>query len=78
MSLVRYQRAFVMYFLRIVIPVFVLRGNDSCVMKALEAYRKEAERIGCSVDFLNEFDSEVLPDFRDYQADNASMVSLPN
>lgn len=78
MSAVRDQRAVVMNCLRNEIPVFVLRGNDSCVMKALEAYRKEAERIGCSVDFLNEFDSEVLPDFRDYQADNASMVSLPN
>ena len=78
MSAVRDQRAVVMNCLLNEIPVFVLRGNDSCVMKALEAYRKEAERIGCSVDFLNEFDSEVLPDFRDYQADNASMVSLPN
>lgn len=78
MSAIRDQRAVVINCLRNEIPVFVLSGNDSCVLKALEAYRKEAERIGCSTDFLNEFDSEVLPDFMDYQADNASMVSLPN
>lgn len=60
------------------IPVFVLTGTDRCAMAALNAYAAEAERLGCSADFLTDLNLNVIPDFRDFQMQESEKVKLPD
>ena len=60
------------------IPVFVLTGTDRCAQAALKAYLEEAQRLGCSQAFIEDLQSNILPDFRDFQAQEPEKVKLPD
>lgn len=60
------------------IPVFVLIGTDKCAMAALRAYSQEARLLGCSMEFLADLESNVIPDFRDFQQQEQEKVKLPD
>uniref|UniRef100_UPI0035656BCF hypothetical protein n=1 Tax=Bacteroides fragilis TaxID=817 RepID=UPI0035656BCF len=60
------------------IPVFVLTGTDKCAMAALKAYSQEAHKLGCSMEFLTDLESNVIPDFRDFQEQEQEKVKLPD
>lgn len=60
------------------IPVFVLTGTDACAMAALKAYVAEARRLGCDDEFVSDLETNILPDFRDYQAEEPESVKLPD
>lgn len=60
------------------IPVFVLTGTDACAMTALMAYVAEARALGCNTEFIDDLESNVIPDFRDFQAQESEKVKLPD
>ena len=60
------------------IPVFVLTGTDACAMTALMAYAAEARSLGCSKVFIHDLETNVIPDFRDFQQQEAEKVKLPD
>lgn len=60
------------------IPVFVLTGTDACAMTALMAYAAEARALGCNTEFIDDLESNVIPDFRDFQAQESEKVKLPD
>lgn len=60
------------------IPVFVLTGTDACAMTALMAYAAEARALGCNTEFIDDLESNVIPDFRDLQAQESEKVKLPD
>lgn len=60
------------------IPVFVLTGTDRCALAALRAYIDEAHRLGCNEAFINDLESNILPDFRDFQTQEPEKVKLPD
>lgn len=60
------------------IPVFVLTGTDACAMTALMAYAAEARALGCNTEFIDDLESNVIPDFRDFQAQESKKVKLPD
>ena len=60
------------------VPVFVLTGTDACAMTALMAYAAEARALGCSADFIRDLETNVIPDFRDFQRDEPEKVRLPD
>jgi hypothetical protein len=60
------------------IPVFVLTGTDRCAMAALRAYAEAARQMGCSEAFVEDLECNVLPDFRDFQAQEPEKVKLPD
>ena len=60
------------------IPVFVLTGTDACAMTALMAYAAEARALGCNADFIEDLESNVIPDFRDFQKQESEKVKLPD
>ena len=60
------------------IPVFVLTGTDRCAQAALQAYAAEARRLGCTEEFIEDLEGNILPDFRDFQAQEPEKVKLPD
>ena len=60
------------------IPVFVLTGTDRCAIAALRAYAEAARQMGCSEAFVEDLELNVLPDFRDFQAQEPEKVKLPD
>ncbi|MBQ8501564.1 MAG: hypothetical protein IJ494_04540 [Bacteroides sp.] len=60
------------------IPVFVLTGTDRCALAALRAYAEEARRLGCTTDFIDDLEGNILPDFRDFQMQEPEKVKLPD
>lgn len=60
------------------IPVFVLTGTDRCAMAALRAYAEAARRMGCTEEFIEDLECNVIPDFRDFQAQEPGKVKLPD
>jgi hypothetical protein len=60
------------------IPVFVLTGTDACAMTALMAYAAEARSVGCSKDFIQDLETNVIPDFRDFQNQEPEKVKKPD
>lgn len=60
------------------IPVFVLTGTDACAMTALMAYAAEARALGCNSEFIDDLENNVIPDFRDFQAQESEKVKLPD
>ena len=60
------------------IPVFVLTGTDRCAMAALRAYAEAARQMGCSAEFVEDLECNVLPDFRDFQVQEPEKVKLPD
>ena len=60
------------------IPVFVLTGTDRCAQAALQAYAAEARRLGCTDEFIQDLEGNILPDFRDFQAQEPEKVKLPD
>lgn len=60
------------------IPVFVLTGTDRCAQAALRAYVEEARRLGCNETFIQDLETNILPDFRDFQAQEPEKVKLPD
>lgn len=60
------------------IPVFVLTGTDRCAQAALRAYAEEARRLGCDPDFIRDLETNILPDFRDFQQQEPEKVKLPD
>jgi len=52
------------------IPVFVLTGTDQCALAALRAYAEEAKRLGCNLDFIEDLEGNVIPDFRSFKNRN--------
>lgn len=60
------------------IPVFVLTGTDACAMTALMAYAAEARSLGCSDEFIKDLETNVIPDFRAFQQEEAEKVKLPD
>lgn len=60
------------------IPVFVLTGTDRCAQAALRAYAEEARRLGCNQDFIADLESNVIPDFKDFQSQEPEKVKLPD
>ena len=60
------------------IPVFVLTGTDACAMTALMAYAAEERSLGCSNEFIKDFETNVIPDFRAFQQEEAEKVKLPD
>ena len=59
-------------------PVFVLTGTDRCAMAALRAYAEAARQMGCSAEFVEDLECNVLPDFRDFQVQEPEKVKLPD
>ena len=43
------------------IPVFVLTGTDRCAMAALRAYAEAARQMGCTNEFVEDLELNVLP-----------------
>ena len=60
------------------IPVFVLTGTDRCAMAALRAYAEAARKMGCTDEFVDDLECTVIPDFRDFQAQEPEKVKLPD
>lgn len=60
------------------IPVFVLTDSDKCAMAALNAYLAEAKRLGCVPEFIKDLETNVLPDFNDFQEQEPEKVKLPD
>lgn len=60
------------------IPVFVLTGTDQCALAALRAYAEEARRLGCNLDFIEDLEGNVIPDFQVFQAEEPEKVKLPD
>lgn len=60
------------------IPVFVLTGTDQLAMAALKAYAEEARKLGCNSEFIEDLESNILPDFSDFQAQEPENVKLPD
>ena len=60
------------------IPVFVLTGTDRCAQAALQAYAAEARRLVCIEEFIEDLEGNILPDFRDFQAQEPEKVKLPD
>ena len=60
------------------IPVFVLTGTDRCAMAALRAYAEAARQMGCTDEFIEDLELNVIPDFRDFQAQEPEKVKLPD
>jgi hypothetical protein len=60
------------------IPVFVLTGTDRCAMAALRAYAEAARQMGCTDEFVEDLECNVIPDFRDFQAQEPEKVKLPD
>ena len=60
------------------IPVFVLTGTDQCAMVALRAYAEAAKQMGCSEEFVEDLEGNVIPDFRDFQLQEPEKVKLPD
>ena len=60
------------------IPVFVLTGTDRCAMAALRAYAEAARRMGCTDEFVEDLECNVIPDFREFQAQEPEKVKLPD
>ena len=47
-------------------------------MAALRAYAEAARQMGCSEEFVEDLELNVLPDFRDFQAQEPEKVKLPD
>lgn len=60
------------------IPVFVLTGTDQCALAALRAYAEEARCLGCSDEFVSDLETNIIPDFQDYQDEEPETVKLPD
>ena len=60
------------------IPVFVLTGTDECAMTALMAYAAQARALGCNEEFIKDLETNVIPDFKDFQAQESEKVKLPD
>lgn len=60
------------------VPVFVLTGTDACAMTALMAYAAQARAMGCDKAFIHDLETNVIPDFRDFQRDEPDKVRLPD
>lgn len=60
------------------VPVFVLTGTDRCALAALRAYVEEARRLGCTDDFIADLETNIYPDFRDFQQQEPEKVKLPD
>ena len=60
------------------IPVFVLTGTDRCAMAALRAYAEAARQMGCSDEFVEDLECNVIPDFRDFQLQEPEKVKKPD
>ncbi|MBE6280598.1 MAG: hypothetical protein E7095_00830 [Bacteroides sp.] len=60
------------------IPVFVLTGTDQCALAALRAYAEEARRLGCNLDFIEDLEGNVIPDFYTFQSEEPEKVKLPD
>ena len=60
------------------IPVFVLTGTDACALTALMAYAAQARATGCSTEFVKDLETNVIPDFRDFQKQKPEKVKLPD
>lgn len=60
------------------IPVFVLTGIDACAMTALMTYAAQARSLGCSKEFIDDLEKNVIPDFRDFQEQEKEKVKIPD
>lgn len=60
------------------IPVFVLTGTDACAMTALMAYAAQARSVGCSKEFIQDLEGNVIPDFKAFQSEEPEKVKLPD
>ena len=60
------------------IPVFVLTGTDALAIGALTAYINEARHMGCHEDFIHDLETNILPDFRDFQTQEPDKVKIPD
>ena len=60
------------------IPVFVLTGTDACALTALHTYAAEARALGCSAEFIHDLVTNVIPDFEDFQRQEAEKVKVPD
>lgn len=60
------------------IPVFVLTGTDKCALSALMLYAAEARSLGCSKEFINDLENNVIADFRAFQNEEPEKVKLPD
>lgn len=60
------------------IPVFVLTGTDKCALAALRAYAEEAKKLGCNLEFIEDLEGNVIPDFKAFQEEEYEKVKLPD
>lgn len=60
------------------VPVFVLTGTDQCAMAALKAYAEAARNLGCNSEFISDLETNVIPDFHDFQTQESEKVKLPD
>jgi hypothetical protein len=60
------------------IPVFVLTGTDACAIAALKAYIQEARNQGCPDEFIQDLETNILPDFKDFQEQEPELVKKPD
>lgn len=60
------------------IPVFVLTGTDALAVASLRTYINEARKMGCQEDFIQDLETNILPDFRDFQLQEPEKVKLPD
>ena len=52
--------------------------SKACAMAALRAYAEAARQMGCTDEFVEDLECNVLPDFRDFQAQEPEKVKLPD
>lgn len=78
MSATKDQRRLLARCLESEIPVFVLTGTDQCAMAALRAYTAECHKLGCEPSFIQDLDTNVIPDFEAFQREESDKVKLPD
>ncbi len=59
------------------IPVLVISGNDKLAVPVLMKYIDEAQKAGCSNEFIRDF-ADVIREFKTYQAEEPESVKLPD
>lgn len=60
------------------VPVFVLTGTDACALAALDAYKRKAAELGSPQAFIQDLEVNIIPDFRDFQAQEHEKVKVPD
>ncbi len=59
------------------IPAMVISGNDKLAVPVLVKYMDEAQKAGCSNEFIRDF-ADVIHEFKVYQTEEPRAVKLPD